>query len=84
MKTATFITILPTRATLAALYKTSDRGYIVASSCHRPEFAVEECFLFQSDSHGLLLDMEPLEGSLNGTTNHREALTAAGYEVIVE
>ena len=60
----------------AALYETSDQGFIVVSATN--EF-VTETYIFPGDADGNVTDWGELDGSYKGGVSHEVALTGAGY-----
>lgn len=96
MKMAMFIKRVNLGASDALYYKLSDpMSYedngiikktldIVVSATEAPDpnnkQFIKQTYIFPADENGNILSMEELEGSMDGTLDHEEALKNAGYE----
>lgn len=55
-------------------------NYVIVSAVH--DHLINETFIFPADESGSVIDWGELDGSLRGTTSHREALEDAGYKLV--
>ena len=62
----------------AALYETSDQGFLIVSAT---SLYTTETYIFPGDADGNVTDWGELTGSYKGGTSHEEALTRAGYTI---
>lgn len=69
---------LPNFSGNAALYETSDQGFVIVSAIDE---YVTETYIFPADADGNVTDWGELDGSYKGGTSHRVALAGAGYTI---